>query len=76
MKYRSFSDLPRALQRYAAQFGWDSDEMERWLHQPIPRLAGRSVLQALEDGHYSSVYQVFLRVADAMGIKGLPEDFE
>jgi len=76
MKYSSFSDLPQALQRYGAQFGWDSHEMERWLHQPIPRLAGRSVLQALEDGDYSSVYQVFLRVADAMGIGGLPDDVE
>lgn len=76
MRYESFSDLPRTLQRYGVQFGWDKDSMDRWLHQPIPHLGGRSVLQALEEGDYQSVYQVFLRVGDAVGVEGLPEDFE
>jgi hypothetical protein len=68
MKYQTYDDLPGHLRRYVAKFGWPSDRTQDWLSRPIPVLADRSILQALEDGDVQSVNGVVLRVGDSLGI--------
>lgn len=70
MKYTSCSDLPGHLKRQIASFGWPADDVEAWLRRPIPLLADRSILQALEDGDLESVNNVVLRTAEVMGVTG------
>lgn len=63
-----FHDLPARVRAAIAEAAPVApDALDTWIHQPLPALGERSVVQVLADGDHEAEFEIVLMCASAGG---------
>ena len=76
MSYKSFEELPSFLQTYIREIV--DDQASAWVHQPVPALRGKSLLQFINDEGVRKAAQYLTNVGTKFGVPravAVPTDF-
>lgn len=61
--YSEFADLPLAIQRRIESV--INSNVENWVHQPIPALRGKSIIEMMNDPNGEREIRIYLQRVEA-----------